>query len=460
MQPGSPQPPEQPAPGQPYGSGPGPSAYPGQPGYTQYPGQPEAGQHAGQPDGSQYPGQPLSPYPGAAPGGFPHPGPGAYPEQGSYGQQVPPYNYGAYPPPKSGGGGKKAVLIVLIVVVAVGLLTAGGFGAYALLSKDKTSSSTASSHSGGGGKEYAKLGNPKNLSQSDLDKLDKHALFMETFRNMMLQSSVRTVSETVLSQKADLSEGFSNRTDAGFDYKTKKFSLNRENTLQTGKPGIKGLGFKTRCVDGKSYSFSEFEKKWNQSRFDSCQLRDAIYAIGDGIDIFGLDEKQADAVSQYFTKDFPDVIQVPKLELKTKPGDGTKKYLRFEVNFTPVKSGPYGYFGLQHFTWAFQRAGIDYKAHPYSAKGGLGQGLHVVFYVDPSTGLPVYSQQSNIPTFDAQGKPRSIEDSKVGYRDDRYQYSFGKEFPQLDMNATSTITLDWPRDNDAGWKPPSDTPAT
>ncbi len=435
MQPGSSQPPEQPAPGQPYGSGPGPSAYPG---------------------------QPLPPYPGAAPGGFPYPGPGAYPEQGSYGQQVPPYNYGAYPPPNSGGGGKKAVLIVLIVVVAVGLLTAGGFGAYALLSKDKTSSSPASSHGGGSGsgKEYAKLGSPNDISQSDLDKVDKHALFMETFRNMMLQSSVRTISETVSSQKADLSEGLSKTADTGFDYKTKKFSLNREDTVRTGRPGGSGFSYKTRCVDGKSYSFNEFEKKWSQARFDNCKLQVAIGDIGDGIHIFGLDEKQADAVSKYFTQDFPNVIQVPKLELKTKPGDGNKKYLRFEVNYMPVKSGMYGYLGLQHFTWAFKATGLDYKTHPYLSKGGLGQGLHVVLYVDPSTGLPVYSQQSNIPPFDAQGKPQSLTDSRVGYRDDRYQYFFGKEFPQLDMNTTSTITLDWPREDDAGWKPPSDTPTT
>jgi len=348
---------------------------------------------------------------------------------------------------------------VLVVVVAVGLLTGGGFGAYALLSKDKTSSPTPS-HEGrsGGGKEYAKLGNPNDIAQSDLDKVDKHALFLETFRNMMLQSSVRTVSETMSSQKSDLSEGLRKTADTGFDYKTKKFSLNREDTIRTGKPESKGFAFRTRCIDGKTRTYNEFEKKWNQSRFDSCQLRDAMFQIGDGINIFGLDEKQADAVSGYFTKDFPDIIQVPKLELKTKPGDGNKKYLRFEVNYNPVKSGPYGYLGLQHFTWAFQRTGIDYKAHPYSSKGGLGQGLHAVFYVDPSTGLPVYSQQSNIPPFDAQGKPRSIDDSKVGYRQDRYQYYFGQEFPQLDMNTTSTITLDWPHEDDA-WKPASDTPA-
>ncbi len=382
---------------------------------------------------SVYPGQP-----GPSGAAQPNPAQAPYPTAPLAEQQVPPYGYGPYPPQRSGGG-KKAALIVLVVVVTLGLLAAGGFGAYALLSDDDKSPASPRSDAGS---EYAKLGDPGNLSNKDLDKVNSRKLFLETVRNMMLQTKVRTKSETMTSDKKDLSDGFGYNTDIRFDYQTKALSFERESGLS-----------ENRCIDGKSY-LTLFDKTWQEARFGGCELRKSLYNIGDGVNIFGLTKAQADKVLAYFTDDFPDLIQVEELELKSGPGKENKKYLRFVVDYVPIPSAQYGYLGLQHFVWAFKRADIEFFQHPYSPKGSGGQGLHVVYYVDPTTGLPVYSQQSNIPPFDKDGKPRSLEEAGTSYREDRYEYYFEEKFPTFDMSTNDKITLKWERDkDDAEWKP-------
>gem|GEM_PF-6707127 len=419
--------------------------------------------HPGSPPPEQ-PG-PSPSHPGQTPSGWPSPPTYPDPQPGGYPPQTPPYNYppaygypqqtagygyppqapqhgygsGPYPPHSGSGGGKKAALITLIVVMTLGLLTAGGFGAYALFSDDESVESSGSS----AGTEYGKLGDPDALSDTDLNKVDKQKLFSETVRNMMLQTKVRTKSETAMSTTKNLSGGFGYRKDVGFDYQTKALSLDKDSDLSD-----------TRCVDGKAYRFG-FDETWKESTSGGCELKRTLYDIGDTLNLFGFTESQADAAMAYFTEDFPDFIDVTDLTLSSGLGKEKKKYLRFVVDYTPIPSGQYGYIGLQHFVWAFQRTETKYDQHPYSPKGSGGQGLHVVYYVDTKTGLPVYSQQSNIPPFDDKGKPYSLEEKGTGYREDRYEYYFGEEPATLDMGTNTSITLDWKRDDDAEWKPPS-----
>jgi hypothetical protein len=341
-------------------------------------------------------------------------------------------------------------LITLVVLVTLGLLTAGGFGFYALLSDDGSSpqrNSNEASESNVG--KYAQLDDPDDLSEEDLDKIDRHALFLETLLNMMVQKTVRTKNETAFSRKEDFSDGFKEKSDVRFDYETKKLSFERENSfLQDTSPS------ESRCDNGKSYRYSTLEKSWQETRVGDCSdLNRSIFYIGDGVNIFGLNKEQADKVMAYFTDDYSNLIQVRKIGLKSGLNGNKKQYIRFVVDYMPIESGQYGYLGLQHLIWAFKRAEIEYSEHPYSPKGNGGQGLHVVYYVDPATGLPVYSQQSNIPPFDDNGKPRSVDESGIGYRDDRYQYYFDDEFPTLDPNTNEKITLEWERDEDAKWKP-------
>ncbi len=434
MQPG-PQPPEQPGSGQPYGWPPPPPSYPGQP--------------AGSPPG--YPGQPVSPYPGSAPGyGSQGPGPAPghapypYPQPGGYGPFPPPYGYG--PPPQPSGGGKKAALITLVVLVTLGLLTAGGFGLHALLADDESDAEPGSSAAGS---EYAKLGDPHDISTDDLEQVDRRKLFLETLRTMMLQDPVRTKGITLASDNADLSDATERRIDIGFNYEPKEFSYDRAITLSSKFGGLKGSKLEERCVDGKQYTFNRSNEQWRESSFGQCEVRSLLSDVGDGINIFGLNEQQADAALEYFSGDLADVIDVTELGLKSGPGDQKKQYLRFVVDYTPTVSGQYGYLGLQHFVFALQRTGIEPPEHPYITKGSGAQGLHMVYYVDPATGLPVYSQHSNIAPLDEDGAPLSVEESKLGYREDRYEYYFDDELPTFDMGSNDEISLEWDRDSDA-----------
>lgn len=333
------------------------------------------------------------------------------------------------------GAGLKAAIAILAGLV---LLGAACVTVYSLSDHDDDGEP-------GGTGEIAKLGDPAKLTKTDLERVDRRTLFLEVTGKVLRQRVIHTHAILSYSEKANFSEESVTKIDAGFEYSTKKLSYEKDFS-RAGGTGTAPIRPDERCVTGKRYVNSG-GGTWREAA-GGCGDTSPAAVIGDGLFPSGLDEAQAAAFIDYLEHRYPDFLQVRDLALF----DANRKtYLRFVVDYAPVGTGSYGYVGLQHLAWAFENTGLNAGDHPYSPRGTGNQGKHVIYYVDPATGLPAYSQQTNIAPKGRDGKPVPDERTHLGYAKDRYEYFFDK-VPDFDPNTSGDITISFPEEP-PGYKP-------
>ena len=94
--------------------------------------------------------------------------------------------------------------------------------------------------------------------------------------------------------------------------------------------------------------------------------------------------------------------------------------------------------------WAFRDAGLDPVEWKWCNPFNLTEGIHMVYYLDPATLLPVAAFQKGIDTPAGNGEPAVKRDTIQVLN-----YSYPKTLPKPALGKTpNTLTLSLPQ----GWR--------
>ncbi len=203
----------------------------------------------------------------------------------------------------------------------------------------------------------------------------------------------------------------------------------------------------SRCIDGTDYWLSEdWETKkpeWQEGDTSSCRPQDGKWARGasDGIVPNGLQPAQAEGMISSLRDEFAGFAHPQQPTLVTASG---RTYIRQLVDYKPIKLAGQ-YWGTQIFLLAFKQTGLDPQAWPFEPGLGPGEGLHVAYYLDPETLLPVASTIRTTPVLAEDGSVRERYDQTQVYN-----YRFPDKLTPLDLKDTKPIPVLVPE----GWKIP------
>lgn len=234
----------------------------------------------------------------------------------------------------------------------------------------------------------------------------------------------------------------------GIDHRTGTEADGKDTTLASvsmreGKPE-----HLTRCVDGQAYWLTEDlttkKPKWRESSTTSCTPDDASWrhSVSDGIVPNGLTAEQAAAMIESLREEFPGFVNARRPSLIT---SGGKTYVRQIVDYKPIKLGDGRYWGTQIFLLAFKRTGLDPLTWPFMGGLGPGEGLHVSYYLDPATLLPVAATVRSTPVLGDDGKVRERYDQTQVFN-----YRYPDKLTPLTLKDTKPPQLTLPE----GWKIP------
>lgn len=270
-----------------------------------------------------------------------------------------------------------------------------------------------------------RLGGGKNLTEIQLSGFDKRQLFFALYKRAMREQLVSVQGTIFSSPTPDMSNSEGYNVKFTIDYRTqtsfyaiKELARSRDDVV---------VGNRSMCVAGELYVFAEVEEQWKRDLTSSCvDATSYSYALGDGITPWGLTREQADSLMAYFEERNPRVLNVTALRLATIRG---RRLLRFTVDITPTKTNLI-YKGLIHLRQAFEHTGLDAESHPYLNRCGGFHGKHLVFYIDPRTGLLAASRMSNSSRLGQDGRPEK-RTALTPYTSEWYEYSFGSRLPTL-----------------------------
>ncbi|WP_344886266.1 hypothetical protein [Allokutzneria multivorans] len=319
------------------------------------------------------------------------PGPGWHGQpgpQGPYQPQQPypyPQQYPPQPPPPQPRRGRTALIVSLVVVLVAGL----GIGGWALLSGGGAEKPGASQAEGGKGK--------KELTEADIAKTDPKKLLDDTIMAQLTQPVVHTrIDSIALSRIGPYLAGqpYEGKiVEGGFDYKQRKMNF---------------LDDTNACVDGAKRRVRYDGAIAEAGPCDPIKGVEMGGKIGNGLIPGGMNETQAQAFLAYLNK-AEGFLNPGKPTMVSREG---KQYVRFPVAFNVVETSS-GRAGSQIFIWAFQQTKLSFDDHPYYPMGNSSGTTEMVFYLDPKTLLPAYSEQlSYEPKVDptgAEGSARRVE---------------------------------------------------
>ncbi|MFK4089951.1 hypothetical protein ACI2LF_37920 [Kribbella sp. NPDC020789] len=385
-------------------------------------------QYPGPQQGQQYPG-PQQPYPPQPqyPGGQPQ-YPAAQPSYPS-GPQGP---YQPQPPRKK----SRALPIIAGVVALVLVIAVGGVVLWKNLGSDDGGGSGGTA---GAPPKDAKIIEPgQPVTEQALSEVNPQA-FHESVMKRQMTTPISRLKTSVFGDAKVFSTGqpIWSITDLAVDRKTGKYSLaqsimdgrsDKEPTNQvcTGEP--------------KPMVWSNYSKTWERSRFDDLHCTKMPQGSGDAIVSSGLTAEQADKVIAYLrrNKGFVNPAQPTLLTA------GGKTYVKQVVDFKPIVLSDENYWGSAITMWGLREAGLDPAEWHWSNPFNLTEGIHMVYYLDPKTLLPVAAFQSGIDTPAGNGEPAvkrtTIQVVNYSYPDALPVPKFGR--------SPNTLTIDLPE----GWK--------
>ncbi len=336
--------------------------------------------------------------------------------------------------PKRGHRGMIIVLLIIIIAVAV--------GAYFLTKKSNPNSSNGSTNSSSASTSSSKLSSQlqllaskgANLQSSDLSKFDKTALFYAVFKNAAEQNVVGITSDHYEggdpTDQTTRSLEFLYQTT--FNYKTKALAAETQSPTND---------YDERCVNGKNYTYDNLNAvPWqpNTDTTASCTDPNSYDTeIGDGINTGGLSAAQAQTFIDGIAS-FNGLVSVDSMSYAT---HDNAPYIRLAVTINPVNtSSDLGHLGMGLFITAFDKTGLDSAKWPYQTTGTLATGAKLIYYINPATQLPAYSQISLTYYLNDSGarQPDNIYD----FQDS--QYSFGGDVQPLSLSgAPAAVKISW-----------------
>jgi len=161
---------------------------------------------------------------------------------------------------------------------------------------------------------------------------------------------------------------------------------------------------------------------------------------GDGVFSSGLTADQADRVLAKL-RTYKGYVNVAKPTLL--PAGG-RTYLRQVVDFKPITLADKNHWGSAISMWAFRDAGLDPVTWPWSNPFNLTEGIHMVYYLDTKTLLPVAAFQKGIDTPAGNGEP-AVERTTIQV----VNYTFPRTLPPMVLGrSANTLSLTLPE----GWK--------
>jgi hypothetical protein len=272
------------------------------------------------------------------------------------------------------------------------------------------------------------------LTQADIAKIDKTEAYFAYITSAVQQQKSIILSENKYGTSPTDAEESRDLYKVGFDYQTKKIVFAHDDAYDAQDVA------QDRCYDGNAARHATQKSDWYVGPIDAenpCNLGEHVnYYISDGVTPGGLSEAQAQAYVGYLRKQ-DGLIVVKDLQLASHNG---KQYLHFSVDLNAIRpGGSYGdlYFGGQWLMWAFKETKLDPAAHPFEYRIRGGDGMHIEYYVDPTTKLPVYSEMKSTPLKDKNGKEKPYD----AYRDIRTSYQFGVS--EFDASPNSPLSIDW-----------------
>ncbi|MYW06188.1 hypothetical protein [Streptomyces sp. SID3343] len=211
------------------------------------------------------------------------------------------------------------------------------------------------------------------------------------------------------------------------------------------KPG--GNASRRTCVDNFQWSYLPAVQKWNKT-IQSCSTAQFQGGenVGDGILVPGLTPEQGKAFGTAVAA-LPGWLTPSAVSTVEQGG---KNYLKLTVDLKPQQSGPGKTENTRYLFDAVRAANPDALRSPYLVENNeraSGSPVQAVFWLDPATKLPVYSELAT--TVVDKGVPTGAT------RQRRTEYVFGSAQPKPDFSAPTAVPpLKWP---DMGTKPPAAT---
>ncbi|MFG1628504.1 hypothetical protein [Kribbella sp. NPDC049227] len=372
----------------------------------QYPG-PQ--QYAGPP---QYPG-PQQQFPGQQP---------PYPQQGFYGQPEPPRK------------GRTAWIVVGAVLLAIGI--PAGIVAWRATSGDDNEAGGGSGTSASAPKGKS-LEPGQSVTEQSLAEVDPATFYESVVKRQMTAPIGRVKSSMFGDPQKFASRQLFPITDIAIDHASDKFYYFQ--TILSGPKDDEPTNI--ACAGSKEMHWSNYSKKWEQSSFttNTCTKK-PFMGGGDGVFSSGLTADQADKVLAKL-RTYKGYVNVAKPTLLSAGGS---TYVRQVVDFKPITLADKNYWGSAISMWAFRDAGLDPVTWPWSNPFNLTEGIHMVYYLDTRTLLPVAAFQKGIDTPAGNGEP-AVKRTTIQV----VNYAFPKTLPPMVLGRTAnTLSLTLPE----GWK--------
>jgi len=361
-------------------------------------------------------------------------------QQPQYGGGQPPYQggpQGFYQQPQQPRKKSRALpLIISAAVVLVLILAIGGVVIW-----KNTSGDGGGGTSAGAPPKDAKIIEPgQPVTEQALSEVNPQA-FHESVIKRQMTTPIARLKTSVFGDEKVFSTGrpIWSITDLAVDRQTRKYYLAESildgradqeptNQICTGEP--------------KPMRWSKFNQAWVRSTFDDRRCTEMPQGSTDSIVSSGLSAEQADKViaSLRESKGFVNPAQPTLLTA------GGKTYVRQVVDFKPVERADNNYWGSAITMWALRDAGIDPAEWKWSNPFNLTEGIHMVYYLDPATLLPVAAFQSGIDTPAGNGEP-AVKRTTIQV----VNYSYPQTLPQPTIpKGAGTLTISLPE----GWKVP------
>jgi hypothetical protein len=164
-----------------------------------------------------------------------------------------------------------------------------------------------------------------------------------------------------------------------------------------------------------------------------------VFSINDGFNTGGLSESQSNTfISTLQSK--AGLVTVDDMKYVTHSG---APFIRLVVSVHPQLTS-IGYSGMGYFLTAFGKTGLDLQQWPYESLGSIVTGAKLIYYINPATQLPAYSQAGLTYRLDDTGK-QQLPDSVYDFQDT--VYSFSGTVPTLSASgAPQVFKLSWPEE--------------
>jgi hypothetical protein len=313
----------------------------------------------------------------------------------------------------------------------VATLVVAGTGTWLLWPSDTVPGIAAPAGEDNG--ERCVLDNGRPINKADLARVDAATVLHDSLIAILTQQTLhvrlewmRDVPSYLAGQASDPS-----LVEGGYDFRTGEYAYHRDS------------GFSTMCVDGTEYQLS-YDKVWEPSRGcgvatggNASSSLELTGTVSDGILTAGLSREEAERYLARLNEGYPGYTDAGELSLAEHRGE---RYVRMPVTYR--QTGPNGMkYGLHTLTYSFKVLGDKtFTTHPLlpGSAGTMVSQAEAVYYLDPKTMLPAYSETL---IYNPEDDPRATDGEVM-----RVEYLRDGTVPQLQPTKATAATpapLSW-----------------